>query len=98
MPRKPPRPDHVYQFVVMCLDRNTGHVRWQHVATEEVPHEGHHRDHGYASFSPTTDGKHLYVSFGSRGFIAMTWPGSNCGGATWARWKRTPPSARGHRR
>jgi outer membrane protein assembly factor BamB len=37
------------------------------MACEEAPHEGHHRDHGYASASPVTDGKHLLVSFGSRG-------------------------------
>ena len=37
------------------------------MAKEEVPHEGHHPDGSYASASPTTDGKQLYVSFGSRG-------------------------------
>jgi outer membrane protein assembly factor BamB len=81
MPRKPPRPDHVHQFVVMCMDRNTGALRWQHVATEEVPHEGHHRDHGYASFSPTTDGRYLYVSFGSRGIYCYDFDGRQL-------WKR----------
>jgi outer membrane protein assembly factor BamB len=35
-----------------------------------VPHEGAHRDHGYASPSATTDGESLYVSFGSRGLYA----------------------------
>jgi len=60
-------PTKVHQFIVMCLDRKTGEVIWQHTAKEEVPHEGTHRDHGFASGSPTTDGKHLYVSFGSRG-------------------------------
>ena len=37
------------------------------LAGEQVPHEGHQPTHSYAAFSPTTDGKHLYVSFGSRG-------------------------------
>jgi outer membrane protein assembly factor BamB len=32
-----------------------------------LPHEGHHKDHGFASASPVTDGKHLIVSFGSFG-------------------------------
>ena len=36
-------------------------------ANEQVPHEGHHPTHSYAAGSPTTDGKSLYVSFGSFG-------------------------------
>jgi outer membrane protein assembly factor BamB len=64
------RPQNVYQFVVMSLDRATGKVRWQHMAKEEVPHEGHHPDASFASASPTTEGKRLYVSFGSRGVYA----------------------------
>ncbi len=64
------RPENIYQFVVMSLDRATGKVRWQHMAKEEVPHEGHHPDASFASASPTTEGKRLYVSFGSRGVYA----------------------------
>jgi outer membrane protein assembly factor BamB len=61
------RPSEKHQWVLMSLDRKTGAVQWQKVAREEVPHEGHHRDHGYASASPVTDGEHLYAFFGSRG-------------------------------
>jgi outer membrane protein assembly factor BamB len=32
-----------------------------------LPHEGHHRDHGFASHSPVTDGQRVYAWFGSRG-------------------------------
>ncbi len=60
-------PTNFYQFIVMSVDRKSGQTRWQHIAKEEVPHEGHHPDGSFASASPTTDGKHLYVSFGSRG-------------------------------
>jgi outer membrane protein assembly factor BamB len=42
-------------------------VVWQETAREEVPHEAHHPDHGYASYSPVTDGKLIWASFGSRG-------------------------------
>jgi outer membrane protein assembly factor BamB len=37
------------------------------LAAEAVPHEGHHETHSYAAYSPITNGKNLYVSFGSRG-------------------------------
>lgn len=61
------KPENVYQFVVLCLDRNTGKTLWQRVAREEVPHEGGHPTNTFASGSPTTDGNLLYASFGSYG-------------------------------
>jgi outer membrane protein assembly factor BamB len=60
-------PTTYHQFVVLCFDRATGKLRWQQVATEQVPHEGRHMTHSYAAGSPTTDGRFLYASFGSRG-------------------------------
>ncbi|MBI5394596.1 MAG: PQQ-binding-like beta-propeller repeat protein [Verrucomicrobia bacterium] len=57
------------RFTVMALDRATGKVRWQQTAREQVPHEGYHRDHGYASGSPVTDGKYLVAYFGSNGLF-----------------------------
>jgi outer membrane protein assembly factor BamB len=60
-------PTNYYQFVVVSYDRHTGKERWRHQAAERVPHEGHHDTHSYAAGSPTTDGKFLYVSFGSFG-------------------------------
>lgn len=55
------------RFTVLAYDRATGQVRWQDSPRVQVPHEGHHRDHGYASASPITDGEHLIVHFGSFG-------------------------------
>ncbi|HEY2839797.1 MAG TPA: PQQ-binding-like beta-propeller repeat protein [Pirellulales bacterium] len=66
-PFKIQRPKNFYQFVVMCVDRRTGKSLWEQMAKEEVPHEGHHLDASFASASPMTDGKLLYVNFGSRG-------------------------------
>ncbi len=60
-------PKNVYKFDVVCLDRATGKVLWQETAREEAPHEGHHPEHGFASYSPVTDGTHVWASFGSRG-------------------------------
>ncbi len=70
------KPTNVFQFVVLCLDAGTGKTLWQKVAREEVPHEGHHRDHGFASASPVTDGEHLVVSFGSRGIYCFDMDGN----------------------
>jgi len=63
------------RFTVLAYDRATGQVRWQHSPRTQVPHEGHHRDHGYASASPITDGEHLIVHFGSFGTYGYTLDG-----------------------
>lgn len=60
-------PNTSFEFVVLCLDRNTGKELWKKTAIEKVPHEGHHGDNNFASYSPTTDGKKLYAWFGSAG-------------------------------
>lgn len=67
LPVKTTAPNHYYQFVVLSFDRDSGKLRWKALAAEKVPHEGHQQTHSYAAGSPTTDGKHLYVSFGSFG-------------------------------
>lgn len=77
---KPPKTYH--RFVVLALDRKSGEVRWERVATESVPHEGHHDSHTFAGYSPTTDGKYLYVSFGSFGLFCYDFAGN-------LQWKRT---------
>lgn len=69
-------PGHFVRFVVICFDRTTGQRLWEKVAAERVPHEGHHGTHSYAAGSPTTDGKHLYVSFGSFGNYCFDFAGN----------------------
>ena len=84
-PNRPPfnikSPNRVHRFVVLCLDRASGKTIWEKVATEVVPHEGHHNDNDFASATPVTDGKHLYVSFGSRGVYCYDMDGN-------LKWKR----------
>ncbi len=62
-------PNTSYQFVVLCLDRNSGKELWRRIATELVPHEGHHGDADFASASPMTDSERLYCWFGSAGLF-----------------------------
>lgn len=74
--RRSPPPTNFYQFTIICYDRNTGEPKWQKVATEEVPHEAGHGTNTFASASPTTDGKHVYASFGSRGVFCFDMEGN----------------------
>lgn len=74
-------PNTRYRFVVQCLDRVTGKLKWERTAVEELPHEGHHGDNSFATASPTTDGERVYVSFGSRGLYCYDIEGE-------LKWKR----------
>lgn len=69
-------PNTLYQYQVICLDRQTGKIVWQKTAVEELPNEGHHGDNSYASASAITDGQRVYVSFGSRGLYAYDLDGN----------------------
>lgn len=68
-------PKHVFEFVVWSIDRQSGRVNWKTVLAAAAPHEGRHSSTTYAAASPTTDGKHLYVSFGSYGIYCLTLQG-----------------------
>jgi outer membrane protein assembly factor BamB len=74
-------PTRYHQFVVLCLDRNTGEPIWQEVAAEQVPHEAGHPTNSFASASPVTDGQYVYTSFGSRGIYCYDMEGR-------LRWQR----------
>lgn len=82
-PTRTTRPNRFYRFEVYSFDRLTGKLRWKRLATEAVPHEGHHQTHSYAAGSPTTDGTRLYVSFGSFGIYAYDLNGTLL-------WRREP--------
>jgi outer membrane protein assembly factor BamB len=75
-------PTSKYKFIAMSFDRETGAKNWDLVLTEEVPHEGVHSTNNYAASSPVTDGRHIYVDFGSRGIFCLDMTGKQI-------WKQT---------
>jgi len=59
---------------VLCLDRRNGKVLWDKTVTlqrREDPYRGHLADHGYATSTPVTDGRNVYVFFGKNGVLAF---------------------------
>lgn len=70
------QPTQAQKFTVLAFDRATGQIRWERTARTQLPHEGHHRDHGFASASPVTDGEVVIASFGSFGIYAFGLDGS----------------------
>ena len=67
--------DRIHEFVVLCYDLASGQELWRQVAHRGVPFQGHHPDNNFASGTPVTDGKRLYVPFGSQGYYAYTLDG-----------------------
>jgi outer membrane protein assembly factor BamB len=59
---------------LVCLDAATGDVIWNkeiQPKLPEAPFSGFIREHGYASSTPVTDGKNIYVFFGKTGVLAF---------------------------
>jgi outer membrane protein assembly factor BamB len=62
------------KLLVLCLDRANGAVLWQKEVQPklpETPFSGMMREHSYASSTPFTDGKNIYVFFGKSGVHAF---------------------------
>ena len=62
-----PTPTVSYTFKIVCLNREDGATLWERTVAEAVPQEGRHPSTSFAPYSPVTDGKLLWASFGSRG-------------------------------
>jgi outer membrane protein assembly factor BamB len=60
-----------HQFKLYCLDKRTGKIIWESVASESVPRVARHPHNSYASSTPATDGKRLVAFFGSEGLYAF---------------------------
>ena len=69
-------PNTQYQWVVICLDRETGNEQWRRTAVQRVPHEGHHGDNNYASASPVVANGKVYCWFGSAGLFVYELDGT----------------------
>ena len=70
------RPDKDYRFEIYCLNKNTGELIWNETAYLGKPGIITHRDNTYASETPVTDGKYLYVYFGMRGLFCYDMEGN----------------------
>jgi len=68
-------PTSPHRFVLMALNGDNGETLWKKTLTEQVPHEGSHRDGSLAPASPVTDGERVYAYFGSRGLYCLNMKG-----------------------
>ena len=59
---------------LVCVDRSDGSVRWERKISArlpEDPYRGYISEHGYASNTPVTNGREVFVFFGKTGVIAF---------------------------
>ena len=61
---------------VLSLDLTSGKLLWDRVAHEGRVRDNRHRKNTFASPTPITDGKHVYVYFGSEGLYAFDLDGN----------------------
>ena len=64
---------------LICLDRETGKVIWDKTVEPVLPEDdfsGTFTQHGYASHTPVSDGKNIYVFFGKTGALAFDLDGN----------------------
>ena len=64
---------------LVCVDRTSGEIVWDKVTPAEMPEDefrGYLTEHGYASSTPVTDGKHIFAFFGKSGVFAFDTDGN----------------------
>jgi len=71
----PVKDDPKHTWKVYALDKRTGKILWERIASEGVPKVKRHPKSTHADATPVTDGKHLVVLFGSEGLYAYDFKG-----------------------
>ena len=66
---KPPKSRHEWKLI--CLDLNSGRIRWERTVHAGVPEKSLHLKNSYASETPVTDGRHVYAYFGNVGVFCF---------------------------
>jgi outer membrane protein assembly factor BamB len=64
---------------LLCFDRRTGALRWERAVKArrtDDPYRGMIQEHGYASSTPATDGKRVFVFYGKTGLFAYDLEGN----------------------
>ena len=71
---------------LVCVDRSNGKILWDQSVDAVLPEDPYSGmgipSHGYASHTPVSDGKHIYVFFGKSGVLAYDLEGKQ-------RWHRS---------
>jgi len=65
-----------HNWIIYCLDKNTGGVIWEKIACSGVPKVKRHPKSSHANSSVATDGKYVVAFFGSEGLYCYDMDGN----------------------
>ncbi|HJO04857.1 MAG TPA: PQQ-binding-like beta-propeller repeat protein [Acidobacteriota bacterium] len=80
-----PAPTDPHRWVVYAHDVGTGELRWETELHAGIPDMPRHLKNSYASETPVTDGKWIYVYFGNVGLFALDMDGEVLWERRWPR-------------
>ena len=66
----------VHEWVIYCLDKNTGSVLWEKMAYKGVPEQKRHPKSSHANSTMATDGNYVVAFFGSEGLYCYDMDGN----------------------
>ena len=69
-------PNTIYQWKLLCLDLDSGDLFWERTIRESAPTIPTHRSNSYASETPATDGKHIYICIAMAGLYCVDMEGN----------------------
>ncbi|HRR94200.1 MAG TPA: PQQ-binding-like beta-propeller repeat protein, partial [Bacteroidales bacterium] len=65
-----------HEWIVICLDKNTGRKIWERTAYRGIPAVKRHPKSTHANSTIATDGKHVVAFFGSEGLYCYDYNGN----------------------
>jgi outer membrane protein assembly factor BamB len=86
-----PAPQVEHRWMVYAIDWASGKIVWEREAHRGVPPASRHLKNTYASETPATDGRRVYVSFGNVGVFAYDFDGKQ----VWSRPAQVQPMRNG---
>jgi len=67
--------NHSYTMKLLCLELKSGRVLWEKTVYEGTVHDNRHKKNTYASATPATDGRFIYLSFEAEGVYCYDFDG-----------------------
>ncbi|WP_297088827.1 PQQ-binding-like beta-propeller repeat protein [uncultured Draconibacterium sp.] len=72
-----PVPDSsMHRWILYCIDKNTGKIKWEQTAYEGIPKQKRHPMSSHANCTPATNGKYVVAFFGSEGLYCYDMNGN----------------------
>lgn len=73
---EPVQDSSVFRWMVYCIDKSTGKIKWEQVAHEGIPKQKRHPMSSHANSTPATNGDYVVAFFGSEGLYCYDMQGN----------------------